>query len=383
MKHYRPNLLSLTSFLASLTIGCNLVAQEMNNETIRDFVGLSSYYYSSKWNDGTNKIFNISCNNSDHFTFGDKEYLQYQCSAFFDAWYDQFFYFRQDGNKIFRYDVETDTEYVAFDFGLQVGDKFTDMKGNDYEVSVVTDTVVVQEFNKEELGTFKKIILDGIGNHDLHDEWLEGLGSLYTGMLNSFDLQGNVLYPSYKVPLDKACLHTVTTSQMRVQMKVDKDFVKGCYAANTISSEDFEIFKKYGYETSFEFEFVGDSLHVVGIIGIPTYNDMYIICFPKGDKIELYYIMIPVGPGVFGTSPYGIDVWFSGFEKGTYLVKFPGCDDVEVVCDGNDSPTSVMDIEKEERQYNPTTIIDLSGRRMKNEPRQGIYIKDGKKYITH
>ena len=381
MKHSRLNLLPTMCLMVCLAVGYNAVAQEKGNEAISEFVGPSGYYFSARCNDGTTKIFNMGCNSNELFTFGDKGYLQYHCSAFFDTWYDSYFYFRQEGDKIFRYDAETSNEAVAFDFGLKAGDKFTDRNGEDFVVSAVTDTVVVQEFDKKEAGTFRKITIDGIDNPGLHDEWLEGIGSLRTGMLDYCDLRDNNLFPSYKVQLEKACLLTVHTGLMRIHMTVDEDFVKGCFAANTIPSEELYLYESQPYETSFEFEFVSDALHVVGLTDIPKYNYIYIICYPRNGEILLDYILIPFGAGVFGASPYGIDVWFSGFEKGTYFVKFPGCDDVEVVCDGSGTTTGIEDIMQRTRNGSQTPTYDLSGRRIASEPQHGIYIKDGRKYV--
>lgn len=381
MKLFRLNLQPMMCFMVSLTLVDNVVAQEMNNETTRDFVGASIYSYCGKWQDGTCAMFCVDCNGS-LYKFGNNQYYQYHSTMNIDVLQDISYYFRQDGDVVYRYDEKKNEEAVAFDFGLEVGDNFTDLEGNRFVVSMIKDTLVIQEYDNKKMGVFKKLILDGIDNPELHDVWLEGVGSLYTGILGRGELSGREMFAFYDCDICETSLLNVKTRLYNVQMNVDEDFVKAHHTPNMLERDEF-----YGdyinddKTPNIQIEFKDDSLHIQGTLWVPTYNDLYVVCLVFDDNVKICYSFIQTGPAVFGMSPYGIDTWFSGFDKGSYLVKFPGCDDVEAVCDGSSSPTSVMDLPLDNRQNNTTMLYDISGRRLTSEPRQGIYIKDGKKYI--
>ena len=280
----------------------------------------------------------LSSKDGQNETFGSHSYVQYQIqTSIYDKYY---FYFRQDGDRIFRYDESTGEEYVVFDFGLEKGDIFTDSKGNDFIVNEVKDTVVIQDINGKDKGTFKKLILSGKTDSTMHDEWLEGAGSLNTSLLTTYDVESILLRDEFQATEVRFyMLLTAETPSFHIHKNVNTDVLKAKLLKPVQEVCDYTSFIHENHELGYEF--VGNQLHVAGKPQILGNNFIYLMCNVQGNKIELDYWLEPYGPGVWGMREYGIDTYFPDFSPGTYYIRYVGNlitytwdEEVEVVCYG-------------------------------------------------
>ena len=103
-------------------------------------------------------------------------------------------------------------------------------------------------------------------------------------------------------------------------------------------------------------------------------NNSYVTLLLSATRSAYYY----------NNNFYKFDAKIPGFKPGTYTIYYENRDwlgrDVVLTCDGLPI-TSIPDVKMANSEQKETQIYDLSGRSLKTEPRQGIYIKDGRKYV--
>ena len=304
------------------------------------------YLYSICCENGYSSELCLYTTNDNDASFDGHDYIKYMVSVDTEDYkhatlYD--FYFRQEEEKVFRYDPATKTEHLVFDFGLREGQEFKDMHGNRFVVLQVTDTTIVQQWDDKNMGTYKKIKLQGLDDESITDEWLQGLGSLKTGLLSFEDLKGVSLYDRYySLTLKINRINTLIEAQTEsyhVFLNVNTDMLKTAFLKPKDSIADNSAFIKEGH--SLGYEFVGNSLHVVGKPNILGNNYIYLMCNVQGDKVRLNYIPVQYGPGIWGFREFGIDIYFPGFSPGTYYIGYIGNlvneswdEEVETVCHG-------------------------------------------------
>ena len=99
---------------------------------------------------------------------------------------------KQDGDKVY-----TQKGDVLYEFGLKVGD--TSING--WQVISVGDTILNDHIKRKYLKVSYKNTIDSMGAAYASDIWVEGLGSLETGIEKDFDLHlsGSISYTLQKV----------------------------------------------------------------------------------------------------------------------------------------------------------------------------------------
>ena len=78
--------------------------------------------------------------------------------------------FREEGQKVYRYDEEGQTEYAIYDFSLEAGDTFYDARNDISYIVERTDQLIV---NGDTLKALRLDALDGVHTA----EWVEGIGN--------------------------------------------------------------------------------------------------------------------------------------------------------------------------------------------------------------
>jgi len=107
----------------------------------------------------------------------------------------QDFYFRQEGDKIYRYNKEeTENDFLIMDFGLKEGDVFTCPDGRSMIVKAVRDTTGVQKD-----AVSRVLELQEKDNESITDKWIEGVGSIHTGLFNADDLSDFTIQDVFRV----------------------------------------------------------------------------------------------------------------------------------------------------------------------------------------
>ena len=233
-----------------------------------------------------------------------KEYLQY--ARYFgngDA-IDSFVVLRQDGTKCFCLDTKSNMEHLMFDFGLDRGDTyFDDLNNIKYVVTDVRDTVVGDE-------SLRLIELEGQGGK--HDIWLEGVGSVYTGVMRGANASPGDVY------LIRAGEYSFYPNTKEVKI-ADIDITTLTWEGKFETEEDREAYRAWHDAPSdLNAEFVGDTLHVWGILHASCDLLPYAISRLRDCKIAF---MVCFNGEMDCYNNYEIDARIPGFEKGTYKVN--------------------------------------------------------------
>ena len=198
------------------------------------------------------------------FSVEDNEYTNYMGVILGnEGWLyvDSILQLRTDGTKYFCYDRMTDSEHILFDYSLKKGEAFTDdFNKTIYEVTDVRDTLV----NNESLR-----LIELKNSNGKRDVWMEGVGSIYTGILRANEYYRNTClliscpfdgedfgtegFPIYSYPNNQS----IKTAEMDItELRWDKP----------VETEvDWETYQEWARApTNLNAEFIDDTLHVWG-----------------------------------------------------------------------------------------------------------------------
>ena len=300
------------------------------------------------------------------------------------------FYYREADGKVYRYDEKSEKDILILDFTLKKGDKFVNSEGREYVVEEVADTSIIRTYDGKDMGSFKKLELVGVDDKKLSDTWIEGLGSVHRGLLSD-DAIKDLQFDGKTFVSVESMLNAITASQ-DIYNNIDTNSLKAKGTRNALIMNDTTSLVHIRSNTrDIGFEFVGNSLHVVGTVS--EYYDVnslffYLICQRNGNTIQLYDTGRYWGRHVFGVNPFNLNVYFPGFEAGEYTIKLVDwgyggdahLENTTIVCHGQ--VTDIHNISTPVFQQTTNAIYDLSGRRLHQLPERGIYIQNGKKYIV-
>ena len=282
-------------------------------------------------------------------------------------------YYRQEDDKVYCLQPKDNKEILVVDYGLKVGDEFTDASG---EVYFVTDTTR-QSYNKHFRGWYYyyytprrlNLISRRTGEEDV---WIEGLGSLNWGITPSFLLSQNRVFAKLGLLPSRAKVSMGYGGNLLLTPNVNRDN----YKAERIVQRLFE--EKYDTR-SLEYEFLDDTLYVWGTKNtdyFPGYA--YAECLIDDGRIDVLIKSFEL-VSIKRESEYIFWAKIPGFKAGTYQVGIPGREYVTLECKG--TPTQIENVKSEIK--NGPTIYDLSGRKMVNgKLPNGLYIMNGKKCLS-
>ena len=294
-------------------------------------------------------------------------------------------YYRQEDDKVYCLQPKDSKEILVLDYGLKVGDEFTDANG---EVYVVTDTTR-QSYNKHFRGSYYynprrlNLISQRTGEEDV---WIEGLGSLYWGITPSFLLSQNRVFSKSGLRPSHAKVSMGYGGNLRIWPNVNRDN----YKAERIEQRYFE--EKYDTR-SLEYEFLGDTLYVWG-----TKKSEYLLGYPYAECLiddgRIDVLIKSFGPAdIKRESEYIFWAKIPGFKAGTYQVGIPGREYVTLECKGATTGIEINEVKNEgvksEKYTNET--YDLQGRKvigaeansslftLHSSLKKGLYIVNGRK----
>ena len=250
-----------------------------------------------------------------------KEYLQYGGYFREDSIVDAMVLLRQEEAKCFCYDTNTNTEHLLFDFGLQKGDSYNDdLNNTEYEVTDVRDTIV----NNESL-----YLIELLSQEGKHDIWVEGIGSIYTGIMKANASYGDVyllrsgeirFYPNNQF---------VKTADANVTQLV--------WEGKLETPEDWEAYEAwYGAPSDLNAEFVDDTLHVWGRLHASCEILPYAICGITENSIDF---QLYSNGEVDCYNNYEIDAQIPGFQRDSYEVQLYN-KTVQLECMGSVEPVT-------------------------------------------
>ena len=276
---------------------------------------------------------------------------------------------RQEGKKVYRYDEDTQTEMLMFDYSLEVGDE-VEVDGG-VRLRVVETDSAYKTTPMYGLRNSKMLILQGVDDETVEDVWVEGVGSTSWG----------VLPRSMMTEVDKMYVANVSFSfsEGNAAFPINREQ----YKASLLNYRNLTEEEKKFAETLdpdrpeyLDIHFVDDTLYVSGMLYIKSY-DYQIECLLDGANIDIIIYMIETSDIISSPHTRFIENKFPGFKDGVYQVittrwigeflKYP--------------PDPVRDVEvqnKHQRKHNG--IFDLTGRPVIT-PTKGIYIQDGRKVL--
>ena len=294
---------------------------------------------------------------------------------------DTIMLYRTENKKIMRYDSEKGFDVVVYDFGLEEGDVFSYEDGNTLRVVKKSPAKELSKFNSLPDGYMALFLSDG-DDGEIKDVWIENVGSIHYGLLTPSDL-GNL------APTDLIYSHSNSgavyfdTSTKRQQLRhipfhcEDLDWET---LSELMENKAVENLNDLQY---IDYAFSGDTLVIEGMAFFyDKTNIMEISC--KDNVISV--MLIPVftlGSIIDPKTFHFFEIHIPGFEAGDYTIKtipyyLPTTSDKTLHCEGK-TVTKITEFSST-KCFNGTSY-DLSGRSLKAEPRQGIYIKDGRKYV--
>ena len=257
-------------------------------------------------------------------------------------------YFRGDNTRIYRYDANAKTEYTAYDFGLSLEDNFTGIDG----IKMTVDKTWYENVNGRSL---KHLHLVNKDNPQMQDTWVEGYGSIYTGLLNPTDWQDGVVQQHLLFD-SSGYINIINTENLKTCL-LEKEKIGG------------QIFEGNIPEKVISYSFDGNNLCLDGEMYLPA-SPCYAVCEVIGNTIDIN--LITIDDGAESSFTYKVHAVFPGFEAGTYTLTQNGKDPQTIIC----QPTSVESIKA---GSDNTSIFDLTGRRLNSIPEKGMYIKGGRK----
>ena len=225
-------------------------------------------------------------------------------------------YYRQDAQKVYRYNVNTATETLVFDFGLNVGDNFKLYEDCEMVVESVSDTNVVNIiFSEEKYDNQRVLRLRGAEDASITDIWVEGIGSLRYGIerpTHAEDIKSQALaycevFESYNAKF-LVDIGNIRGAGVDLGQEIDPGIIE---SIDPISNTDF-----------LKFRLVNNTLHVGGYISCNCGMEIYLAAKDMGNSIELE--MYEMAPYADCYSLYAIDISFPEFTGEKYDVTFMG-----------------------------------------------------------
>ena len=261
------------------------------------------------------------------------------------------YYYRQDGYKIFRWKEDESDEELVFDFMMSVGDEFVCPNGIHLRVVEACDTTINYYYPNSRM-----LKLEGVDDPSVKDTWIEGCGSVHTGLLVSEDIPGiqhmNILYLWDDLDLS-------------FWWNTDEEYLK---TQHIYIQELYPVGEKSSH---LHYSFEGDSLHVTGELVVSPPNLFFSLEIYQ-NTLVLTWTALPPSYALQTYMP--VDLKFGKFSAGTYEINGMGMEPVTLICE---VPT---DIKKVDRHLYERACFDLQGRRLLHEPEKGMYIKNGRKF---
>ena len=232
-----------------------------------------------------------------------------------NGWYNDLYhsYMRQVGKQVLRYNPDTKTETVVLDYSLDVGDEFTTETGDHMRVTEVGSFEEYAQYFFRGDGVRRMLRLQGVDNPELKDVWIEGFGSVYTGVLPP------EIYANYPEIHLKWCSDT---GNFAVNQKHYKSIP---FEAEELDRDTqfFLLTEATDEDIPFVCEFIGNDLHLSGYFYYTCSTSQYAeLTIADGGMMNLsfehpatYHIVAPCSwPGYF-------DLIFPDFEPGNYHIS--------------------------------------------------------------
>ena len=302
-----------------------------------------------------------------HRTIEEKEYFRIVIftpnSDFY--WYD----YREEGNKLYRYNEEKKQDELFMDFELNVGDVFDRPDGVKLQVVEVGDTLM-NEYD----GALKVLRLEGLDDKSIQDKWVECFGSVKTGIMLADDV------PGYKIT------DMLYVEKENTNYNLSRALTRGIYneiSNSYLSSVLFDVKDLLSGETTKQnitYE-EGDGL-LLKLSFVQTYQYMYFYLYREKDE-NLKCHSIPCGDYslMYSSQQQTSNVSIGlNFPSGNYSLYNASGNFVQTITIGGDADAiGAIENDASTSKQGSGLFFDLTGRRLTTAPQHGIYIQDGRK----
>ena len=253
-------------------------------------------------------------------TMSGNEYINYLGAYPSGEINDSILLLRKDEKKFFCYDDNTSCEHLLFDFGLHKGDTFENwLTDSKYEVIDVRDTLLCDS-------SLCMIELRGVEDNSKHDIWIDGIGSIHTGILphtpdlnsahlliydrNSTSISGE---DDQRIVYFYPCDQNIKTGSMDVrELRWEREI---------LTEEDWKAYQAWYYAPSdLNAEFDSDTLHIWGRIRTSCGIYPYAACKLHGSHVAFQVYQYDIINEADCVSIYYVDTRIPGFQKGEYIV---------------------------------------------------------------
>ena len=263
--------------------------------------------------------------------------------------------------------------YKSFDFNLKPGEQLERFDYSKYEVADCGLASAYEPYWSAYCSD-RRILrmhrLDAEGD----DIWMEGVGSVHTGIFEPSDFNtGEVYVQSMFYGQDDCAFFSIDTDVFK-----SVPFKAEILETNDPIVEEI-IMDQFNNNTTFDIEFIDDTLHVSGALMGETRGSLKTLEAQIDDEVITLNITEPTLYRITSGSPYRFDVKIPGFEAGRYKIRYQYNNPVEVVCQGD--ATGIEELKNTDTLptgFDTNAIYDLSGRRLNQVPERGLYIQGGK-----
>lgn len=272
----------------------------------------------------------------------------------FSAYIKTSYGLRHENKCIYVYDYEKNTETLAFDFNLSVGDRFTTYNGMKWIVEEARDTLIKDPvYGGSTIDAMRRLLKVRSEDGMICDTWLEGFGSFKNHLMI--------------VPM--------TAENIRETLwQYDYDF----YIAREISCDPIYTYDAGWLGGTFD---EGDCRHDTTMVynnGVLTI-DVYVYRWPS----RYYRCFFRDGNDIYSVKAWEFQPHIDYGNRMYYTdtFSFPGLPETDEgyrVHWGNGVVTGIKEVPADGAKRVEGGIYDLQGRKLPREPRKGIYIKDGK-----
>lgn len=222
------------------------------------------------------------------------------------------FFARQEGKRVYRYDEEAQAEVLMIDYSLEVGDE-VEVDGG-LKLKVVETGSAYEQYPMYGLRHSKMLKLQGVDDEALEDEWVEGVGSIYWGVMP------RAIIPDVeKMYVTNTCF-SLWEGNAAFPVSTDRYKASLLHFADLTSEEKQIIDKTLNYADYLDVYFKEDTLCVTGILHTPLY-DFQLECWVDSTNIDINIYMIDVEAPFESRNPQYMEVKFPGFKNGVYQVR--------------------------------------------------------------
>ena len=279
--------------------------------------------------------------------------------------------FNESNGMIYRYDEDDKILYKCYDFTLQEGGVINCLNGSGYEVTSIGQASDYAPYWSPYCPNRRMMYMHRLDT-DGDDVWIEGIGSVHTGIYKASDFNSSEVYvQSMMHGYDDCAFFSIDTDIFKSRPFLGEEISPADPYMEQLIEEN------HNGKTNFELEFINDTLHVKGGLFTETRSSLKTLEVIIEDYEITLFVTEPTLSRTTTGIPIRFDVKIPGFKAGSYQIRYYGRNPVkDVVCHG--TATSITSITDYGKQLQPNTLYDLSGRRLTSPPERGIYIQGGK-----